>query len=61
MVFFKLILSGPICVDCKYNYALHSAGVDVSKQGVVLLGRPRHSEPQHAGHVNYEVVVQMEL
>ena len=23
-----LILCGPICVDCKYNFALDSAGVD---------------------------------
>ena len=25
---FKLILCGLICVDCKYNFALDSAGVD---------------------------------
>ena len=24
----KLILCGPICVDCLYNFALDSAGVD---------------------------------
>ena len=28
----KLILCGAICVDCKYNFALDSAGVDFPKQ-----------------------------
>ena len=27
VVSFKLILSGPSCVDCKYNFAFDSAGV----------------------------------
>ena len=28
---FALILSGPICVDCKDNFALDSAGFDYPK------------------------------
>ena len=30
----ELILSGPICVDCKYNLALDSAGADLPEKRV---------------------------
>ena len=36
MASFELILSGPICVDCKSNLATDSAGIDFQNNRVVF-------------------------
>ena len=33
---FKLILFGPICVECKCNFALDSAEVDFPKKALIF-------------------------